>query len=35
MNSIPVTYLASYVLSLLGNSIAGIALPLMALLQKS
>lgn len=31
MNSIPVTYLASYVLSLLGNSIAGIALPLIVL----
>ncbi|RUR01201.1 MFS transporter [Labedella endophytica] len=31
MNLLPVTYLASYVLSLLGNSIAGIALPLIVL----
>ncbi|WP_068493649.1 MFS transporter [Pseudoclavibacter helvolus] len=31
MNLLPVTYLASHVLSLLGNSIAGIALPLIAL----
>nr|WP_218680760.1 hypothetical protein [Rhodococcus qingshengii] len=30
-NLLPVTYLASYVLSLLGNSIAGIALPLIVL----
>ncbi|MBS3179908.1 MULTISPECIES: MFS transporter [unclassified Pseudoclavibacter] len=31
MNLLPVTYLASHVLSLLGNSIAGIALPLIVL----
>lgn len=31
MNFLPVTYLASHVLSLLGNSIAGIALPLIVL----
>ncbi|NYF18022.1 MFS family permease [Microbacterium sp. AK009] len=31
MNVIPVAYLASYLLSLLGNSIAGIALPLIVL----
>lgn len=31
MNLIPVTYLASYVLSILGNSIAAIALPLIVL----
>ena len=31
MRLIPVAYLASYLLSLLGNSIAGIALPLIVL----
>ena len=31
MNHIPVVYLASYFLSLLGNSIASIALPLIVL----
>ncbi|WJL94244.1 MFS transporter [Microbacterium sp. ET2] len=31
MNVIPVAYLASYMLSLLGNSIAGVALPLIVL----
>ncbi|TQK18098.1 MFS transporter [Microbacterium sp. SLBN-154] len=31
MNVIPVAYLASYMLSLLGNSVAGIALPLIVL----
>ncbi|HWS35614.1 MAG TPA: MFS transporter [Actinoplanes sp.] len=31
MNRVPIAYLVSYVLSLLGNSIAGVALPLLVL----
>ncbi|EED6098059.1 MFS transporter, partial [Salmonella enterica subsp. enterica serovar Typhimurium] len=31
MKLVPVAYLASYLLSLLGNSIAGVALPLIVL----